>query len=295
MLMRSKSKILILLLVYFFLFISGEARMQKVAVSGSSTVMPLAELSAEEFNLLQKEYHVTVTSGGSGVGIVDVTQGRSDIAMSSRELHPIERQRYETPSLRFNVTSIGFDAICLMISSQIYDSGVTALTKEEVRGIYGGSIINWQELGGPDEEIFAIGRKAGSGTRDSFAETIMGTREAEMPGEDTVTADSSEAKTAIWLSDNAIGYVGYSYIMRGDSRVVSLDGVLPTIENIRNGTYPLARELYFITLGPPSPGARAFIDYILSPEGQRIAIENGFIPAGSPSKSGLNHSQPPGR
>ena len=67
--------------------------------------------------------------------------------------------------------------------------------------------------------------------------------------------------------------------MRGDSKVISLDGIPPTIENIKNGTYPLARELYFITLGRPSPGAKAFTDYVLSPEGQEIAIENGFIPA----------------
>ena len=66
--------------------------------------------------------------------------------------------------------------------------------------------------------------------------------------------------------------------MKGDARVISLDGVPPTIENIKNGAYPLARKLYFITLGEPTPGARAFIDYILSPGGQKIAIENGFIP-----------------
>ena len=67
--------------------------------------------------------------------------------------------------------------------------------------------------------------------------------------------------------------------MRGDSNVISLDGVPPSIENIKNGSYPLSREFYFITLGRPSQGAQAFIDFVLSAEGQRIAIENGFIPA----------------
>ena len=96
--MRVEGKLLILLLVFFCLWVSGEAREQKVAISGSSTVMPLAELSAEEFNLLQDNYHVSVTSGGTGVGIVDVAEGRSDIAMASREIQLVERQRYETPS-----------------------------------------------------------------------------------------------------------------------------------------------------------------------------------------------------
>ena len=106
----------------------------------------------------------------------------------------------------------------------------------------------------------------------------MGSKEAETPGTIIEAADSSEVKTAIQGSDNAIGYVGYSYVMKGDTKVVSLDGIQPTIENIKNGTYALARKLYFITLGEPEPGAKAFIDYVLSPEGQRIATENGFIP-----------------
>jgi phosphate transport system substrate-binding protein len=277
-LMRVESKLLILLLIPFFVSVSGEAGAQKVAVSGSSTVMPLAELSAEEFNLLQDNYHVSVTSGGTGVGIVDAAEGRSDIAMASREIQLVERQRYETSTKKFIEVPIGFDAICLVVSPEVYDSGVTRITKDELKQIYAGDITNWEELGGPNTEIFVIGRKPGSGTRDTFDETIMGSKESETPGTIIEAADSSEVKTAIQGSDNAIGYVGYSYVMKGDTKVVSLDGIQPTIENIKNGTYALARKLYLITLGEPKPGAKAFIDYILSSDGQKIATENGFIP-----------------
>jgi phosphate transport system substrate-binding protein len=276
--MRVESKLLILLLVFSFVAVSGEAREQRVAISGSSTVMPLAELSAEEFNLLQDKYHVSVTSGGTGVGIVDVAEGRSDIAMASREIELVERQRYEISSEKFMEFPVGFDAICLVVSPEIYDSGVTSLTKDELKQIYAGDITNWDELGGPNMEILVIGRKPGSGTRDTFDETIMGSKEAETPGTIIEAADSSEVKTAIQGGDNAIGYVGYSYVMKGDTKVVSLDGIKPTIENIKNGTYPLARKLYFITLGEPKPGAKAFIDYVLGADGQKIATENGFIP-----------------
>jgi phosphate transport system substrate-binding protein len=277
-LMRVESKLLILLLILFFVSVSGEAGEQKVAVSGSSTVMPLAELSAEEFNLLQDNYHVSVTSGGTGVGIVDAAEGRSDIAMASREIQPVERQRYETSTKKFIEVPIGFDAICLVVSPEVYDSGVTTITKDELKQIYAGDVTNWEELGGPNTEIFVIGRKPGSGTRDTFDETIMGSKEAETPGTIIEAADSSEVKTAIQGSDNAIGYVGYSYVMKGDTKVVSLDGIQPTVENIKNGTYALARKLYLITLGEPKPGAKAFIDYILGAAGQKIATENGFIP-----------------
>lgn len=278
--MRAESKLWIFLLVFFLAQASGAAREVTVVVSGSSTVMPMAELAAEEFNIMQDRYTVNVKSGGSGVGIVDVAEGRSDIAMSSREIKLQERQRYETPSRRFIEQPVGFDAICLVVSADVYDSGITTLRRDEVKRIYAGEITNWRELGGPNTEIFVIGRRAGSGTKDSFNEIIMGSREAETPAASYDAGESSEVKFSTQRSDNAIGYMGYSFVMTGDTKVVSLDGVLPTIENIINGTYPLARKLYFITLGEPSPGARAFIDYILGPEGQKIAEENGFIPIG---------------
>lgn len=266
-------------LVILLAGITSEARESIVVVSGSSTVMPLAELAAEEYNIMQDDYTVNVKSGGSGVGIVDVAEGRSDIAMASREVKLEERQRYETPTLRFIEQTVGYDAICLVVSDQVYDSGITSLTTDEVRRIYSGDIANWKDLGGPDMEIFAIGRRPGSGTRDTFNEIIMGSREAETPGVSYDCGESSEVKFSTRKSDNAIGYMGYSFVMTGDTKVVSLDGVAPTIENIKSGAYPLARKLYFVTLGKPTPGAKAFIDYILSPVGQNIAIENGFIPA----------------
>lgn len=277
-LMRAESMLLLLLLFFILAGAPSEAREVTVAVSGSSTVMPMAELAAEEFNMIQDTYTVNVKSGGSGVGIVDVAEGRSDIAMSSREIQLAERQRYESPKVRFIEQTVGFDAICLVVSPDVYDSGVTALTKDEVKQIYAGDITNWEDLGGPNTEIFVIGRRAGSGTRDTFNEIIMGSREAETPAVSYDAGESSEVKFSTQRSDNAIGYMGYSFVMRGDTKVIALDGVAPTIGSIKSGAYPLARKLYFITLGEPSPGAKAFIDYILSPGGQHIAIENGFIP-----------------
>ena len=277
--MRTTSRLMVMFLVILLAGITSEARESIVVVSGSSTVMPLAELAAEEYNIMQDDYTVNVKSGGSGVGIVDVAEGRSDIAMASREIKLEERQRYETPTLRFIEQTVGYDAICLVVSEDVYDSGITSLTTDEVRRIYSGDIANWKDLGGPDMEIFAIGRRPGSGTRDTFNEIIMGSREAETPGVSYDCGESSEVKFSTRKSDNAIGYMGYSFVMSGDTKVVSLDGISPTIENIKSGAYPLARKLYFVTLGEPTPGAKAFIDYILSPAGQKIAIENGFIPA----------------
>ena len=279
--MRTLGRIAALLFIALFAGSSAApgARETDIAISGSSTVMPLAELSAEELLLLQNCYHVSVASGGTGVGIVDVAEGRSKIAMASREVKPVEQQRYESADRKFEQFLVGYDAICLVVSPKVFDSGVASLTREQVREIYTGEITNWKRVGGPNKEIFAIGRKAGSGTRDTFNEVILGSIEAEVPGEAMEASDSSEVKTAIMTANNAIGYVGYSFVLRGDTKVVSLDGVSPTIENIKKGLYPLARKLYFYTLGDPAPGPRAFMEYLHSPEGQKIAVENGFIPS----------------
>lgn len=249
-----------------------------VRVSGSTTVLPLASVCAESFNSEQSDYRVTVTGGGSGVGITDLGEGRSHIAMASREVTDTERSKYEAANKKFNEILVGYDGIVVAVSPQLYDAGVRALTKEQVRMIYAGEITNWKDVGGPDRNIYAIARRAGSGTRDTFNEIIMGSKEAETPGVATEAADNSEVKTAIKGSDKAIGYLGYSYVTDGTVKGVALDGVEPTVDNIKSGEYPLARKLYFYTLGAPSPGAQAFIDFVLSSRGQALAEKAGYIP-----------------
>ncbi|MCX8206876.1 MAG: phosphate ABC transporter substrate-binding protein [Methanothrix sp.] len=248
-----------------------------VRVSGSTTVLPLASVCAESFNSEQSDYRVTVTGGGTGVGITDLGEGRSDIAMASREVTDTERSKYETSDRKFNEILVGYDGIVVAVSTEIYDAGVRTLTKEQVKMIYAGEISNWKELGGPDRQIYAIARRAGSGTRDTFNEIIMGSKEAETPGVSTEVADNSEMKTAIKGSDKAIGYLGYSYVTDGTVKGVALDGVEPTVDNIKSGKYPLARKLYFYTLGEPSPGAKAFIEFVLSSRGQGLAEKAGYI------------------
>lgn len=269
--------ILLAIIVVILLFPSSNGA-ERVRISGSTTVMPLAELCAEEFNFLHKDYLVTVTGGGSGVGIVDVAEGRAEIAMCSREIKDSERALYESPDRKFEEILIGYDAIIIVVSQEVYNLGVRDLNVTEVKKIYSGEIKNWRSVGGPDMDIMVVGRKSGSGTRDTFNEIIMGSREAETPGVSIEALDSSEVKAAIVGSDKAIGYLGYSYVKTGGVRAISLDGVPPTIENIRSGRYRLARKLYFCTFGDPTPGAKAFIDFVLGPEGRRIAEEHGFIP-----------------
>jgi len=253
--------------------VSGSAK--DVKVSGSSTVMPLAEVAAEEFNALQRDYVVTISAGGTGSGILGIAERKNDIAMASREITDDEKERFGDS---FEEFLVGQDGISLAVSDKIYQAGVLGLSREQVRDIYSGNITNWKELGGPDADIYVISREEGSGTRDSFNEIVLGSKDAETPGVDTVAFGGAEVKTAIAGSDKAIGYLGFNYL-GGGADGIAFDGIMPTYENIKLDLYELHRHLYFYTFGKPTSGAQAFIDFVRGPEGQKIAVDEGFIPA----------------
>ncbi len=270
------TKIIIILLVCLsFASLSlCEALPEDVTVMGSSTVMPLAEASAEEFNVGQGDYLVSVTAGGTGAGILGIVERKYDIAMASRAITAEEKLRFGD---KFQEFKIGMDGISVAVSDEIYQDGVKDLNREQVKQIYTGEITNWKEVGGPDKDIYVISREYGSGTRDDFNEAVMKDIKAETPGVDTVAYSGAEVKTAISGSDRAIGYVGFNYL-GGGVQGIAFDGIVPSYENIKLDIYELKRDLYFYTFGDPSPGARAFIDFVMGPEGQRIAAEEGFIP-----------------
>ncbi len=183
-----------------------------VTVAGSTTVMPLVEACAEEFNKIQNEVRVSVTGGGSGVGIKNVAGGTADVAMASREVKPDEIASYGDSFREFLVA---YDAIAIVVSQRIYDAGITDLSREEVRAIYSGDITNWKDLVGPDAGIYVAAREVGSGTRDTFNEMVLGSEKAETPGVTTYHGSNAEVKTAVTGSDKAIGYVGMNYVQRG--------------------------------------------------------------------------------
>lgn len=268
-------KIIVILLIALQAFvIPWSASARDVTVSGSSTVMPLAEVAAEEFNVQQKDYVVTVSAGGTGAGILGIAERKIDIAMASREVTEDERQRFGDS---FEEFLVGLDGISLAVSDEVYLAGVKGLSRQQVRDIYSGNITNWKEVGGPDADIYVISREEGSGTRDNFNEVVLGSRDAETPGVDTVAMGGAEVKTAISGSDKAIGYLGFNYLGSG-VHGIAFNGVTPSYDNIKLDIYELHRHLYFYTFGKPTDGAQAFIDFVQGPQGQKIAAEEGFIP-----------------
>ena len=272
----STRKLIAVLLVSLMLgTIAASSAATEVVVSGSTTVGPLGVLCADAFNANQTQYHVSVAQTGTGAGITALAQGQADVAMASREVTADEKTKYGD---KFVENLIGYDGIAICVSKPIYDAGVNALTIDQIKKIYAGNTTNWKDLGGPDAQIYAISREQGSGTLANFLTDVMGDANARTPGVKTYANGNSEVKTAITGSDKAIGYLGYSYSQSGALGVVTLNGIKLTEATVKDKTYPLARKLYLDTFGGlPTKGAKAFIDFVSGPEGQKIAKENGFI------------------
>jgi len=258
-----------------------------VTIKGSSTVLPIAEICAEEFMKANPNVQITVAGGGSSVGIKSVANGEVDIGDASREAKASDVENIEGVELSDLVDNVvAYDGIAVVVSPNVYNTGVTELTMEQVYQIYTGDISNWNELDGPDLEIYVNDRASTSGTRATFVELIENNtgyalEEYEEDGGtlavDNVNQENSNVVTAVSGSQQAIGYVGLGYVNEETCPAVEVDGVLPTTTTVKDGSYPISRSLHMYTLGEPTGEVKNFIDYVQSQEGQDVVVEEGFI------------------
>jgi phosphate transport system substrate-binding protein len=258
-----------------------------VTIKGSSTVLPIAETCAEAFMAANPTVQITVAGGGSSVGIKSVANGEVDIGDASREKKASDVESIEGVELDDLIDNIvAYDGIAVVVSPNIYNN-VTALTMEEIYQIYTGEISNWNEVGGPNLEIYVNDRASTSGTRATFVELIENStgnalEDYEEDGGtlavDNVNQENSNVVTAVSGSQQAIGYVGLGYVNEDTCPAVSVDGVMVSTATVKDGSYPISRSLHMYTLGEPTGSVKDFIDYVQSDAGQEVVEEEGFIP-----------------
>ncbi|MCZ6513435.1 MAG: phosphate ABC transporter substrate-binding protein [Nitrospinae bacterium] len=254
-----------------------------IRVAGSTTVLPIVSRAAERFQSRHPSVKITVNTGGSGVGIHGAGTRRFDIGLASREISPKEKHRYASSDLR--TTVIGRDAVACVVSSEVFHAGVQALSKQQIRDIYLGKITHWQQVGGPDRPIIVIDKEVHRGTRHVFMQYLFGKSNARAPGARLVTGSNNEEQAKIAQSNSAIGMLSVAWI---NDEVVGIgirDGervIHPTLDNVRNGRFPIVRNLNLITVGEPQGAVKQFIDYLLSEEGQQQVADSGYIPVQSP-------------
>ena len=251
---------------------------------GSDTMVNLALAWAEAYGQIHPEVQIAVTGGGSGTGIAALINGTVDMANASRAIKAEERAEAEANGIEPVEHVVAADAIAIVVHPS---NPVDGLTIPELADIFAGKITNWQEVGGEDRPIVLLSRESNSGTHVFFLEEVVrqGNKDDKtLFSPDTLLMPSSEGISAeVRQNPNAIGYDGLGYVT-ADQKVVAVapaEGqpyVLPAIDTVKDGTYPIARDLYIYTIGQPQGAILAYLEWIMGPEGQAIVKDLGFVP-----------------
>jgi len=240
----------------------------QIQIAGSTTVQPLAEVLAEAFMDENPGVRIEIQGGGSSVGVTSAGEGTVDIGNASRDVKDSELATF--PDLQVFV--IAYDGIAIVTNP---DLELPSLSIEQVKGIFSGEIRNYSKVGGPNGEIIVVSREEGSGTRAAFEELVMesGDEAAEISEDALLQQSNGQVRTTVSTTPNAIGYLSFGFL---DESIlaVSVDGVAPSVENVKNGSYPIFRPLNMLTHGEPNELSQAFLDFILSQNGQAIVAED---------------------
>jgi len=243
-----------------------------LVLTGSTTVLPIAQLCAEKFMDQHPDVNISVRGGGSGVGIAALIDGTCDIAMASRPMKTKELKSARGKGINPLATVIAKDGIAIIVHPS---NPLSEITLAQLKDIYTGKISNWKDVGGKPGKIVVISRDVASGTFEVFKKIVL--KGAKTRADALMLASNKAVATTVEKTPGAIGYVGLGYIS-SKVKALAVDGVEPTKETVVSGKYKLARPLYLYTDGKPTGLAKEFIDFVLSPEGQKIVDKIGFVP-----------------
>ncbi|GMN98070.1 phosphate ABC transporter substrate-binding protein PstS family protein [Parageobacillus thermoglucosidasius] len=257
---------------------NGDAQQESysgtITLAGSTALQPLAEEAANEFMGKYPDVSITVQGGGSGTGVNQVAAGAVQIGNSDvPSAEKLEDKSKAGELIDHKVAGIAF---ALVVNK---DVNVDSLTLQQIQDIFTGKITNWKDVGGKDEKINVINRPASSGTRATFEKTVMkGVKINEAIG--TVQDSNGAVEQAINSTPGSISYVAMSYLIgeKKDLKMLKIDGVEPTIENIKTEKYPFWSYEYMVTKGEPKDAVRGFIEYVKSEEFASKVKEMGYIP-----------------
>ena len=238
-----------------------------IKIAGGTAHIPVMKEAAKRIMTFNNHISITVAGGGSGVGIKQVGEGLVDIGNSGRKPKPAELEKYNLNMYQWAIDGVG---VVVHPSNPVKD-----LSLQKLQDIFSGKIDNWKQLGGADHAITIYTRDESSGTREVFWKKAL--EQGEISKKALFVASNGAMKTAIANDPYAIGYVSVGH-MDESTAPVALEGVTPTLETVKNGTYKIARGLYSNTKGEPTGLTKLFIDYLFTPEGQKIAADKGFIP-----------------
>ncbi len=269
---------------------AGSAEETTIQVKGSDTMVNVAQAWAEAYKTVAPDVGVEVSGGGSGVGFAALERGTIDIANASRDMKPEEMEllRRNTGKEAREFVA-GFDALAIYVHK---DNPLRSISIDQLAGIFaeGGTIGRWSQLGVTipgvtDDAIVRVSRQSSSGTYEFFREHALGKKDFKLGSRDM--NGSKEVVELVGNTRTAIGYSGMGYVtpavrMLPLSATAGGPAVAPTVESTLAKSYPLARSLLLYTAGEPEGAVKAYLDWILSPAGQAILEQNGYVPVTPP-------------
>lgn len=251
-------------------------QVQCIRIKGSDTMVPLLQLWAEEFMKTHAGISIYTEGGGTATGIEALVKNQADISAASRPLRSLEAQKIAQEFGAVGVSVlVGKDALSVYLHP---DNPVRTLSMEDLRKIFIGEIINWSELIEWNQPIKVLIRPPNSGTHLYFKEHVL---QGESYRSDAIMISTTDSiESTILRSPNSIGYGGMG--RAGSLTHCHINGIAPTGANVIAGLYPITRYLYLYTVNTPRGVVKKFIDWVLSPQGQKVVEEANYFPIWAP-------------
>ncbi|MDI6704279.1 MAG: phosphate ABC transporter substrate-binding protein [bacterium] len=256
--------IITLTLISYMMIGCTRTKVETINMAGSTAFQPFAEKLAEEYMAKNKDIRINVQGGGSAVGIQSVQSGVAQIGMADMVSLPKEAEG-------LNSVVVAKDGVVLIVHP---DNKIDGLSTKQIQQIFSGRLKNWSELDGEDGPITVISREEGSGTRASFEELVL--KDTKVSPEALIQDSTGAVRIMVENDLNSIGYISYGFVTP-KVKTLKIDGVAPTLQNIREGKYKLTRPIFLLTKGEPVGGIKEFIEFILSNQAQQLISDYGLV------------------
>ncbi len=274
--MEAKMKKYFFLSLFMILAVSIFAS-TTITIKGSDTLVRLGQRWAEEYMKLNPDVVIQVSGGGSGTGIAALLNGSTDICEASRDMKEKEYKLAREKGLEPYRVSVALDGIAVFLNE---GNPVHNLTFQQLKDIYTGVITNWKDVGGEDARIILYGRENNSGTYAFFKEHVLN-KEDYSPYTQTLPGTAAVVN-AVAKDKAGIGYGGIAWAKgvkyAAVARTADDKPILPSVESVSSGEYPISRDLYWFFNGKPTGQLKKLLNWALSPEGQKIAAEIDYVP-----------------
>jgi phosphate transport system substrate-binding protein len=246
---------------------------EKIVLDGSSGMLPLAQALATAYQQRFSDPQVEIGKGlGTGARLQALAEGKIQIALASHGIKPEDVQKGN-----LNVIEAAKGAIVFAVNASV---PLTNITEAQVCDIYSGKVRSWQPLGGSDSPIAVLTRPPTEVDPEVIRAKVRCFKELQEVETAKVMARGGDMAKGLADTPDAIGMTSMTVVEQsgGTVKALTLNGVAPTAEQIKSGRYGLTRDFLFVIMGEPTPPIKKFLDFVLSPDGDRVILANGAVP-----------------